>query len=436
MSAEAVVIISLIVLTALLVAGVPVPFAFSGITIVLVILLDYSPDFLIPAGYSKIGSLVLLCIPLFMIAGGIIREGKIGDALVGFIEQFIGRFKTGLGAVTVVVCAVFGAISGSSAATLSAVGSIMAPKLKDRGYPDGIIAALLASSSVLGLLIPPSAAQILYAWSSGTSVLACFLATIVPGIMVATLFCIVQYFQVRKVKSIQEAPCQKYDMSFKPVMKRTGYAVPALFMPVIILGGIYGGFMTTMEAAAVAAVYCVPVAICFYKGMKFKNMGKTLVDAAASAGAVMMMLMSCQLFARILTTERVPDMLLNRVMSLTDNRVIIILMLNLVMIVLGMLMDDGSAILLSTPLLLPIATSIGIDPVHYAAIMGVNLGMGLVTPPTAPMLYFGAQVAKAPVGEAIKPTMQYILFAWIPVLLITTFVPEISLWLPRMILGI
>ena len=150
----------------------------------------------------------------------------------------------------------------------------------------------------------------------------------------------------------------------------------------------------------------------------------------------MMMLMSCQLFARILTTERVPDMLLNRVMSLTDNRVIIILMLNLVMIVLGMLMDDGSAILLSTPLLLPIATSIGIDPVHYAAIMGVNLGMGLVTPPTAPMLYFGAQVAKAPVGEAIKPTMQYILFAWIPVLLITTFVPEISLWLPRMILGI
>lgn len=435
MSSGAVILIAALLLVVFLVIGVPVPFAFSGVTIVLVLVLGYSPDFLIPASYNKVNSLVLLCIPLFMIAGAIIREGKIGDALIQFVQQFIGRLKTGLGMVTVITCAIFGAISGSAAATLSAVGSIMAPKLTDRGYPKGVIAALLASSSVLGLLIPPSAAQILYAWSSGNSVLACFLATITPGIIVIILLCIVQHFQVRNLKSINENPVEKMDMGFGPVMKRTGHALPALLMPVIILGGIYGGFLTTMEAAAVAAVYCVPVAIWFYKGIKVKGLWPTMVEAGYSTGAVAMMLMSCQILSRLFTTERVPDMLVDLTMSVTTNKTIILLMINVVMVILGMLMDDGSAILLSTPLLLPIAEAIGINPVHYAAIMGVNLGMGLVTPPCAPMLFLGAQVAKSPVGDAFKPTIQNILFAWIPTLALTTFVPQISLWLPNLIMG-
>lgn len=436
MSAASVVIIGVLLLVVFLVIGVPIPFAFSGVSISLVLLLGYSPEFLIPASYNKLNTLVLLCIPLFMIAGAIIREGKIGDALIGFVEQFVGRIKTGLGIVTVLVCAIFGAISGSSAATLSSVGSIMAPKLQERGYPRGVIAALLASSSVLGLLIPPSAAQILYAWSSGTSVLACFLATIVPGLIVAALFCVVQHFQVHRLKSIQDAAPAQMDMHFGPVMRRTGRAVPALLMPVIILGGIYGGFLTTMEAAAVAAVYCVPVAILVYRGMKSRDLWPTMVEAGYNCGAIAMMLMSCGILSRIFTTERIPDMLVDLTMSITTNKTLILLLINLVMVILGMLMDDGSAIVLSTPLLLPIALSIGVNPVHYAAIMGVNLGMGLVTPPCAPMLFLGAQVGKSPVSEAFKPTMQYIAFAWLPTLVITTFVPNLSLWLPRLVLGI
>lgn len=434
MSPASVIIVAVILLVLLLVVGIPIPFAFSGVTIVLVLVLGYSPDFLIPASYNKINSLVLLCIPLFMIAGTIIREGKIGDALIGFVQQFLGRFKTGLGTVTVVTCAIFGAISGSSAATLSSVGSIMAPKLRDRGYPRGVIAALLASSSVLGLLIPPSAAQILYAWSSGTSVLACFLATIVPGIIVAILFCVVQHFQVRKLQSIADATPEPMPMNFGAVARRTGYAIPALLMPVIVLGGIYGGYLTTMEAAAVAAVYCVPVAILFYRGMKFKDLWRTLVEGGYNCGAVAMMLMSCGILSRIFTTERIPDMLVSMASGL-HSKFLVILMIIVIMIILGMLMDDGSAIVLSTPLLLPIALSVGMDPVHYAAIMGVNLGMGLVTPPCAPMLFLGAQVAKSPASEAFKPTMQYILFAWLPTLILTTCIPEISLWLPHLILG-
>ncbi len=435
MSTGMVIVVAVILLAALLIGGVPVPFAFAGVTIVLVLILGEDPAFLVPASYNNLNTLVLLCIPLFMIAGAIIREGKIGDALIAFVEQFVSRMKTGLGIVTVVVCGIFGAISGSSSATLASVGSIMAPKLRERGYPEGNIAALLASSSVLGLLIPPSAAQILYAWSSGNSVLACFLATIVPGIIVATLFCIVQHFQVRNLKSIEEGHPGKMDMHFGPVMKRTGHALPALFMPVIILGGIYGGFMTTMEAAAVAALYCVPVAIFYYKGMKAKDIWPTMIDAGYNCGAIAMMLMACGLLSRLFTVQNVPRMLVEVTMNLTTNKIVILLLINLVMIILGMLMDDGSAIVLSTPLLLPIAMAIGVDPIHYAAIMGVNLGMGLVTPPCAPMLYLGAQVAKAPASSAFKPTMQFILFAWLPTLLLTTFIPKLSLFLPGLILG-
>lgn len=435
MSSAIVVLIAVVLLVILLVMGVGIPFAFSGVTVALILLLGYSPDFLIPASYNNLNSLVLCCIPLFMLAGTIIREGQIGDALIDFIQQFLGRFKAGLGIVTVLVCGLFGAVCGSAAATLSAVGSIMAPKLADRGYKRGQIAALLSSSCVLGLLIPPSAAQILYAWSSGASVLACFLATITPGCILMVLLSTVQYFQVRHLPEIEERKPEKMDMHFKPVMKRTGRAIPALFMPVIVLGGIYGGFLTTMEAAAVATVYCVPIAIMYYKGMKWSDLWRTILDAGYNCGAIAMMLMSCAILSRIFTTEHVPQLLVETAQSISSSPIVIMIMINLVLVVLGMLMDDGSAIVLSTPLLLPVAMSIGIDPVHYAAIMGVNLGMGLCTPPCAPMLFLGASVAKSEANKAFKPIMQLILFAWIPTLIITAAFPQVALWLPHLIMG-
>ena len=431
MSSGAVIIIAALLLVVFLVIGVPVPFAFSGVTIVLVLVLGYSPDFLIPASYNKVNSLVLLCIPLFMIAGAIIREGKIGDALIQFVQQFIGRLKTGLGMVTVITCAIFGAISGSAAATLSAVGSIMAPKLTDRGYPKGVIAALLASSSVLGLLIPPSAAQILYAWSSGNSVLACFLATITPGIIVIILLCVVQHFQVRNLKSINENPVEKMDMSFGPVVKRTGHAIPALLMPVIILGGIYGGFLTTMEAAAVAAVYCVPVAVWFYKGIKVKGLWPTMVEAGYSTGAVMMMLMSCQILSRLFTTERVPDMLVDLTMSITTNKTVILLMINLVMVILGMLMEGNAIYMIMGPILGMLAVQLGCDPVHFGIMVIFNLTLGLITPPVGLCLFLTQKVAKITTSQMIRSIMPFVIMMIVCLLIITYFPPLVT-WLPRL----
>lgn len=430
-----IIVISVLIMIVTLVIGVPVPFSFGASVLYLIGALGISPDFLIPSGYNKMANLVLICIPLFIITGGIMRKGKLGDVLVGFVEQFIGHFKSGLGSVTVVTCAIFGSISGSASATLSCVGSIMQPKLEEKGYPCGVTAALIASACVLDLLIPPSAAQVLYAWAGGQSVLACFLSTVGPGILLMVLLCIVQHFMVKNCPDIKVAAKPKKGELLKGFGGRTKKAVPALLMPIIILGGIYGGVMTPMEAAAVAALYCIPVGFFIYRGLTMKELKSTLIETGAETGAVMIMLMSAMLFSRILVLQRVPDLLLNLLMNISSNKIVILMMLNVMMVIVGMLMDDGSGIMLCTPILLPIVTKLGISPIQFAAIMGVNLGMGLVTPPCAPMLYFASRVGKSPVKEMLKPTMMFIIFAWIPTLILTTLVPEISLTLPRLILG-
>lgn len=430
------VVIGIIILIVLLVMGVPVAFCFGGATLYLVLVLGYSPLFLVPYGYSSIASVTLWCIPLFIIAGSIIKRGKIGDALVNFVEHFIRGFKSGLGVVTVITCGVFGAIAGNGSATMSAIGSIMAPKLREKGYPRGVAASLIASASVLGLLIPPSSAQIVYAWAANQSVLACFLATVVPGIILAILLCVVQAFMVCDVQMNDLTDNQTAFPVNHSFAKKTGRAFPALLMPVIILGGIYGGFMTPMESAAIATLYCIPVAIFFYKGMKFRELGDCLVESGKATGNVAVMLMTAMLFSRILTMEKIPDAMVRLIMGISSNKYVVLLLVNLLLFVVGMLMEDGCGIMLCTPLLLPVVQAVGVSPIQFAAIMGVNLGMGLITPPTAPLLYFASQVGEAPVGEMLKPTLKLIFFAWLPTVLLTTYIPALSTTLPRLIMGI
>lgn len=430
------IIIGIAILIVLLIMGVPVAFCFGGATLYLVIALEYSPLFLVPYGYSSIASVTLWCIPLFIIAGSVIKRGKIGDALVNFVEHFIGKYKSGLGIVTVVSCGIFGAIAGNGSATMSAIGSIMAPKLREKGYPRGISASLIASASILGLLIPPSSAQIVYAWAANQSVLACFLATVIPGIVLAILLCIVQAFLVRNVKMKPLTDENYLSVQRQSLLKKTGRATPALLMPVIILGGIYGGIMTPMEAAAIATLYCIPVAIFFYKGMKFRDLGGCLIESGKSTGNVAVMLMTAMLFSRILTMEKIPDAMVVLITGISDNKYVVMILVNILLFVVGMLMEDGCGIMLCTPLLLPVVQAVGVSPIQFAAIMGVNLGMGLITPPTAPLLYFASQVGDAPVGEMLKPTMMFILFAWIPTIILTTFIPALSTTLPRLIMGI
>jgi C4-dicarboxylate transporter DctM subunit len=425
--------IGIIILIVTLVFGVPIPFAFGATVIWLAASLGFQTDFLLSAGYNQLNSVVLLAIPLFILAGGVMEKGRIGEALIGLVEKFVGRAKGGLGAAAVVASAVFGSISGSASATLSCIGSIMEPRMTESGYDKGYTAALMAAACPLGLLIPPSSAQILYAWSSNTSVLACFTATIVPGIILTVLLCIVNFFLVRKmpIKVVEKEPPRIW---IQDTGRKSIKAFPALLMPFIILGGIYGGIMTPTEAAAVSVLYAIPVGIFIYRGLTFRGLIDAIADTSTTTGVVMVMFFLVMIMSRLLVMENVPNQIAAALLSITDNKYVILIMINLFMVIIGMLMDDVSGILLCTPILLPIVVEIGVHPVHFAAILGVNLGMGNITPPTAPMLYLSGRVCRATINKMLSPTIILIIFAWIPTLLITTFIPEVALWLPKLIL--
>jgi C4-dicarboxylate transporter, DctM subunit len=427
-------IIGVVIMVVALIIGVPIPFSFGISIIFLTFSLGFQPDALLPSGYSKLGSVVLLAIPLFILAGGIMEKGKIGSAITGLVNLFIGRIKGSLAYVTVISSALFGSISGSATATLACIGSVMAPELKRSKYPIGIYASIIANSSPLGLLIPPSAAQILYAWAGNQSVLACFLSTVIPGIILTFFLCVVSFFLLRN-KDIIQSPKQTARDWSKDVTVQTKKSIPALLMPVIILGGIYGGIMTPTESAAVAVLYAIPVGMFIYKGLDMKSLQSAFLETGTTTGVVMVMFFMVMIFSKILILQNVPSIIINFFTAISSNKILILLMINVFMIIIGMLMDDVSGILLCTPLLLPIVMKLGVHPVHFAAILGVNLGMGNITPPTAPLLYFGARVCNANVSEMLKPTLWLILFAWFPTLLITTYVPEVALYLPRLILG-
>ncbi|WP_170337234.1 TRAP transporter large permease [Ruegeria arenilitoris] len=424
---------SLLIVCFMLLLGVSVYVAFGSVLIFIALVGDQSITGYLPTGSTGIRSLVLLAIPLFMIAGGIMEKGKIAAPLVSLAEMFIGHIKGGLSAAGVLACGVFGSISGSANATLTCIGGIMMPHLKKANYPGGQSAALIVAASPLGLLIPPSSSHILYGWVAQQHVLKCFLSTVIPAIILITLLIVVNQFMLRKYDDINltERP--------KPFLPTFGVQVrlagPALMMPLIILGGIYGGIMTPTEAAGIAVVYSIPIAIYFYRGLTWKTLAQTIQNSGVTIGVVMVMIFMVLIVSDNLISQGAPQLAKDLVYSVSDNPVVILLMINVVMILIGMLMDDISGLLLATPILLPIAQSTGMDPIHFAAVIGVNLGMANITPPTAPLLYLGAQVCDEPVSRMLWPTLIFIVFAWLPTLMLTTFVPELALFLPDLLLS-
>ncbi|MGM8364496.1 TRAP transporter large permease [Virgibacillus sp. W0181] len=428
-------IISIAILILLLIFGAPVPFAFFGASIYMVFTLGYDPSFLMPYGFGNMNTTVLLAIPLFIIAGGMIDTGGMGDRITNLANALVGKIKGGLSLVTIVSCALFGAISGSGAATMTTIGTIMLPRMEKAGYPKGFSASLLASSSVLGMLIPPSGLMIIFAWISNQSVLAAFLSTIIPGLILIILLSITSLFYLRKEDDIKVNKAISLKEQTKKVNKSFIRALPGVILGVIILGGIYGGIITVTEAAAASVIYSLFIGLWVYKGLNKRNILNVFIKAANMTGVIMLMLFGSSILTRMFIEEKLPDKLINLLFIISEEKIIVLLMINLILIIVGMLMDDSSGVLLSTPILLPVAISIGVDPIHFAAILAVNLGLGVVTPPAAPLLYLAGQIGNARFDTMVTPTLVMILFAWLPTLLIVTYLPELSLFLPRLILG-
>ncbi|MGD8564022.1 MAG: TRAP transporter large permease [Desulfarculaceae bacterium] len=425
----------LVVLTILmLLAGFPLFVCFGVGGLAMMLVLEMDPGFAVPAIYTNLNSFVLMAIPFFIFAGGLMTAAGISARIVEFANAVVGRFKGGLGVVTIVSSALFGAISGSSASAVATIGMTILPQMEKYGYTRQYATALVACSGLLGQLIPPSIPMILFGMVTKTSVAGCFLAAAGPGILIVLAYSIINYLRCRRSKDIR---VMEHMSGFKHV-QQIGLAARrsalALVMPVIVLGGIYGGFFTPTEAGCVAVVYalCVGAAT---RRLTPKAFRLAAEETASIEGAIVFIIAFIVIMGRIFTYERLPDAIAASMLSLTENRIILLLLINVFMIIMGMIMDDLSAMLLAAPLLFPLFMKLGIHPFQMAAIMAVNQGSGQMTPPVATNLFTAARVSGLPVSSFVRDCVPFLLFGSLPVLLLVTFVPELSLFLPELIMG-
>ena len=423
-------LLSVVVLIILLTLGVPLPWCFGGALMVMYFIGDTIMKGNILWGIQQLGNPVLLAIPLFVLAGTIMSESGIAASLLRFVSAFIGHIRGGLGVVAAVSCAVIGAISGSGLTGIAAIGPLLIPEMERRGYPRAYATALIANSSILGLLIPPSVTMIVYGWVTDTSILACFLATLGPGLLIMLNFSIVNLIMARKFPLVLDDKPTFSELTTE-VTKRGIHAFPALLMPVIILGGIYGGVMTPTEAAAVAVIYSVPVGFLVYKGLRISNFLSAGKEAATAVGAIMLMILFSMILSQMFVMEGIPQKLVGTIFGITEDPSTLLVMILVLLLLVGMVVNDVTAIILIAPLLLPLMGAIGVNPVHFAAIMGVTTAMGGVTPPYASILYLGARIGNVKVTAVIPPAMLLIATGYMPVVVLTAFWPDLSLWLPR-----
>lgn len=426
-------LITIVAVIALILLEVPVGFSFGIGALIFGFFSGTDVSFHAGFGYSQISSFSLLALPLFVLSGTLMGTTGISERLLNFINSFVGRTKGGLGAVTVLSCALFGAISGSAAAAIAAIGKIMVPRMIKEGYPAEYATALVAVSSVLALMIPPSIPMIVFAIATRQSVAETFLATMGPGLLLAIIYCGLNFFFIRNNTTITVAPKLTFTEASKEVAKTAKQAAFAIIMPLIILGGIYSGICTPTEAGAIALVYTLIVGTWIYRGLTLKSLYEATSEAAIMTGTVIMVLFFLFIMSRGMILDQIPNQVADLLLAVTENKILLLLIINLLLLIMGMIVDDISGGVLAAIILLPVIEKIGVDPIHFAAIVGVNLGLGNISPPCAPLLYMAGGVTKLSLDKYIGPTMKFLLLGHVPMVLIVTFIPQLSLFLPSLI---
>ena len=418
-------------LIVLLSIGVPLPYCFGAGLMVMVLVGDATMKGTMLWGFSQLTNPVLLAIPLFVFAGTIMSVSGIAGSLLKFVNVFVGRIRGGLGVVATVSCAIIGAISGSGLTGVAAIGPLLIPEMERKGYPRAYATALIANSSVLGLLIPPSVTMIVYGWVTETSILASFLATLGPGLLIMFNIAVVNLVMSRKFPLVLDETLSMPEL-LKEGMSRTVNALPALIMPVIILGGIYGGIMTPTEAAAVAVIYALPVGFMIYKGLTWRTFLESGKESATAVGSIMIMILFSLMLSQIYVMEDIPQALVAAIFEITSDKTTLLILVTLFLFVIGMVVNDITAIILTAPLLLPLMTALGVSPIQFAAIVGVNTAMGGVTPPYASILYLGARIGNVKFTEVVKPAMLILVFGYLPAVVLVAAWPDLSEYIPNL----
>lgn len=424
---------SIVLLLFLLGLGVPVAWSFAGMLAMLTYLYDVNLNTLMLQGFRSLNSVVLLALPLFIMAGYLMQSGGVAQRLVEFIETLVRGRRGGLGASLVLASGLFGAIAGTASAAVASIGTIMVDPMAQRGYPRAYSSALLGQSSLLGILIPPSITMILLAVVTQQSVVAFFAATIGPAILLMLGLILVNYL-FSGGWLFTETPPDASEPAAKTSRLRSGArAFPALCMPILILGGIYGGIFTPTEAAAIAVLLVVFIGFFIYRDLTLARLREGLVRSAETTGIIVLILLFSFLIGRILVAEGVPQDLTEFVTGLVDSPIAILLIVNLFLIVVGMLIDDVSLTVVIAPLLLPLVGVVDIHPVQFAAIVACAVVVSANSPPMAPILYLSCRVGKVVVHQSFRPAILLIVLVAIPIQLLTTFIPAISLFFPRLL---
>lgn len=419
-------LIALPLLIVLMGLGLPVAWSFAGVLAYLTWVYDVNLDTLMLQGFRSLNSIVLVALPLFILTGYLMQSGGIARRIIAFVSR-LATGRGGMGTAMVLSSSVFGAISGTATAAIASIGSIMTEPLVERGYPRGRIAALLGVSSLLGILIPPSITMILFAVVTRQSVAACFAATIGPAIILIIGLILYNRFLVGRAFEEVDIPDEKPE-SFARVTFR---ALPALSLPLIILGGIYGGIFTPTEAAAVAAVATLVIGGLIYREFTWSSLRKSVVNAAETTGTIILILLFSFMISRIMSFERVPQDLTEAIQSIVGSPIGALLLVNLVLIIAGALMDDVSVTVVVAPLFLPLMVANGVEPVHFAAIVACSVVIGANSPPVAPTLFLSCKICRVPILQAVGPALGLMGFVALPVMLVTTFWPGLSLAIPR-----
>jgi tripartite ATP-independent transporter DctM subunit len=423
--------IVILVLSFVVLMGIGVPVAWSlGISSLFTLLVSVA---VIPSATTiaqrmgtGLDSFALLAIPFFVLAGEIMNKGGIANRLIELAKALTGRLPGGLLYVNVIAAMLFGAIAGSAAAAVSAIGGILGKRMDAEGYPKGLGAAVNITSSTTGLIIPPSNILIVYSLASGgVSIAALFIAGYLPGLFIGLVLMVTAAIFIKK----HNLPAGDRT-TLKELTSKFFRAFPSLMLLVIVIGGIVGGVFTATEASAIAVIYTLGLSF-YYKELKWKEIPSILLKSSETTAIVMLLIATSMSMSWVMSSEDIPQSISASLLSVSDNIFVILILINLILLFVGIFMDMTPAVLIFTPIFLPIVIELGVDPVHFGIIMILNLCIGLCTPPVGSVLFLGVQVAGISIEKAVKPLIPFFI-AMILGLVVVTLWPGLSLWLPRL----
>lgn len=385
------------------------------------------PQYIIRAMINGVDSFPLLAVPMFVLSGNIMAEGKISKKLFNFFSYFVADKTAGLPIATVITCLFYGAISGSGPATTAAVGAMTIPIMVNLGYDKVFSTSLVAVAGGLGVIIPPSIPFIFYGQASGVSVAKMFMAGILPGLLIGFCLMVYSWYYCKKHGEDKEKL-----VSYKNELKKMGFvgllkdSFWAILCPVIILGSIYGGIASPTEAAVISVFYALIISLLIYKSLKVTDLYKILVDSVKTYTTIIFIIAAATGFARILTFMKVPTLITQGISSTVSSKIALLILINVILLIVGMFMDTTPAILILTPILVPLVKQYGVDPIHFGIIMVVNLAIGFVTPPLGVNLFVASSISGVKIEDIIKKVLPFIV-AFIIALILITFIPQISL---------